>query len=209
MSNLQGTKYAYKGSGLKSLGTNRSYTLSSESKTPGPYTSSSESKMSGSYSYPWPVEPEPKVLDPNPSYDPRNTTSFLRMPTKNNPMMNVPIVAYDAKQNYADYERYDKYDEAMDRSTRKEVSQTLLGNLYQDPADFFFKKNSSERQFFSVPVGGNTPDLVEYAENLYGNKYVCKGGSIYAHTGVKYTDDSLHCGPGHSVPYLTGFGSLG
>ncbi len=146
-----------------------------------------------------------------PSYvdmDPATSSGPYREPTHNNPMMNYNVTAYDKPESYSDYNRYQKYNDASAIRTRSEVANKLTGSLHQSPADFLFHKDASERQFYSVPVGGNTPDTVEFAENLYGIKNNCKMGSIYQNRGLLYTDDSLMCTPGRASATPTGFGSI-
>ncbi len=162
----------------------------------------------GNDQLPSPISETSIQIDTNDMYNPNNTGSFLRVPTTNNPMMNVPIYAYDRPEAYSDYDRYDKYRDTRGQVTKDNAEKDLSSGLYQDPADYFFKRNASERQFFSVPVGGNMADTVEFAENLYGTKYNCKNGSIYMNQGVLYTDDSLHCVPGIQVSTPTGFGNI-
>ena len=142
------------------------------------------------------------------NYNEYNTKNFLRTPTQDNPMMNIPMYEYDNPEKYTDYDRYAKYNDTKGHQVKNKLNKDLSRGLYKDPSDFFFKKNASERQFFSIPIGGVAADTVEYAENLYGVKNNCKNGSIYSNLGILYTDDSLMCTPGHQVPRLTGFGSI-
>jgi hypothetical protein len=133
----------------------------------------------------------------------------LRGSTYNNPFMNIPITAYDQQEIYSDYNRYNSKlrPTPETEAVKKEVSNNFLQKLYQDPADVLFQRNNSQRQFYSVPIGGPSADTVEFAENLYGREYVCKGGSIYMNRGLDYTDDSLAC-TGYDVSTPTGFGAL-
>ena len=137
-----------------------------------------------------------------------NGINDLRRPSVNNPMMNVPIDAYNVPQLYKDYVRYDTMNPtAESEEVRNAVDKKLLSKLFQDPADTFFDRNNSQRQWFSEPSGSEPNDQTSFAENLYGVDYVCKAGSIYMRYGVKYTDDSLVCN-GFNAAEPTNFGQL-
>ncbi len=133
--------------------------------------------------------------------------SFI-MPSKNNPMMNVPIINYDRPQTTQDYYRYDKYSGPKSQFVKEDVNQTWDTGLYKDPADMFFAKNNSQRQWYSMPTGTVPSDQTSFAENLYGREFVCKSGSIWMNKGVKYTDDSLACTGFEGDGQITNFGSL-
>ena len=137
-----------------------------------------------------------------------NGIKNLREPTINNPVMNVPIDAYNVPQLYKDYIRYDTMDPTIaSEQVRNTVDTKLINKLFQDPADLFFDRNNSQRQWFSEPNGSVPNDQMSFAENLYGVDYVCKAGSIYMRYGVKYTDDSLAC-TGANAATPTNFGQL-
>jgi hypothetical protein len=139
--------------------------------------------------------------------DSRNIPGLYREPTRDNPLMNFPVTAYGDSETYPDYNRFQKYDDALAIKTNEDVKRKLVGNIHQTPGDFLYHKEGSERQWYSVPIGGETPDRVEFAENLYGVKNVCKAGSIYMHTGVLSTDDSKMCN-GYNAASPTGFGNI-
>lgn len=135
----------------------------------------------------------------------------FRRTTFNNPMMNVPIVDYDRPQIYQDYDRYDADKYPISKSIRvgEEVDQNLLGKLFQNPSDKLFERNSSERQWYSAPVGQIPSSQTEFAEWLWGTPGTCKAGSIwmrYLGEG-QYTDDSLLCN-GANVAEPTNFGHI-
>jgi len=44
-----------------------------------------------------------------------------------------------------------------------------------------------------MPVGSVPNNQGEFANWLYGNRFICKHGSVYQHYGIEYTDDSLTC----------------
>jgi len=138
-----------------------------------------------------------------------NGIKNLREPTINNPVMNVPIDAYNVPQLYKDYVRYDNGDgpTASSEQVRSEVDKTFVNRLFQNPADTFFERNNSQRQWYSEPNGSVPNDQTSFAENLYGVDYVCKAGSINMRYGVSYTDDSLVCN-GANAAEPTNFGQL-
>lgn len=158
---------------------------------------------------PAPIQKTNIVIDKNRNFNKHDTGSFLRLPTANNPMMNVPIYAYDLPEAYGNYDRYAKYRDTRGNIVGQQVEKDLSGSLFKNPEDFLFKKDASERQFYSVPIGSNSPNTVEFAESLYGTKNNCKNATIFSRQGLLYTDDSLMCTPGHQVPPLSGFGNLG
>lgn len=127
----------------------------------------------------------------------------LRPSTTNNPFGNVPITAYDRPQIYSDY-----YRGPMAKYMNDTTEDNFTKKLYQNPADKLFERENSQRQFYSVAVGSVPNNQEAFAESLYGSNYVCKSGSIWMNSGIKYTDDSLTCVPGRSVPFLTNFGQL-
>jgi hypothetical protein len=133
-----------------------------------------------------------------------------RMPTKNNPMMNVPITSYDAPQNYNDYYRYAEMPNkaVMNAPVMANVQNEVTHGLYQDPADMFFQRNNSQRQWYSMPNGSVPNDQSAFAENLYGRDFVCKSGSIWARHDIAYSDDSLACTGFEGDGQVTNFGRL-
>jgi hypothetical protein len=133
---------------------------------------------------------------------------MYRVPTVNNPMMNVPIAAYDTQQEFADYYRYQNITGPKTNAIKKEVAIDLNSKLFQDPADKIFERNNSQRQWYSMPNGSVPSDQTSFAENLYGREYVCKSGSIYMRYNVPFTDDSLACTGFEGDGQLTNFGQL-
>ncbi len=131
-----------------------------------------------------------------------------RMPTNNNPMMNVPITAYDTPQSY-DYYRYEKqtYPTSEDLRVKKSVDNKLNHNLIKDPDSFFWNRINSEREFVSKPIGDVINDQGAFAEWLYGIKNNCKHGSIFMKYGVETTPDSMLC-TGFNAQEPTNFGML-
>jgi hypothetical protein len=138
-----------------------------------------------------------------------NPTIDLRSPSLTNPFMNVPITDYDNVQLFKNYNRY-KEPLVPSKETKKienEVSDNFKFNLFQDAGSYFFEKDNSQRQFYSVPNGSVPNDQNGFANWLYSVPYNCKHGSIYNRYGVKYTDDSLMC-TGNNSGNITNFGQL-
>ncbi len=143
-------------------------------------------------------------------FDNTQPTQSFRMPSYNNPMMNVPIMSYDNNQIYNDYTRYDnkQYETPTTIKVREDVDSKLLNKLFQDPADMLFDRNNSQRQWYSAPSGSVPSDQTKFAESLYGRENVCKEGSIWMRYGLEYTDNSLSCTGYEGDGKLTNFGSI-
>lgn len=145
---------------------------------------------------------ELNLFNENPSVD-------FRQPMINNPMMNVPITAYDTEQLYSDYDRYLDTNSVTSNTINVDtnVEKYLENNLFQDPGDYFFGKTNSQRQWYSVPVGSVPNKQDVFANWLYSTPGNCKNGSIWMSKGVMYTDDSLLC-TGFNAAEPTNFGIL-
>lgn len=140
-----------------------------------------------------------RALDPNYNY---------RNPTVNNPMMNVPIVSYDSNQLYSDYNRYLNGNPSNNtEQIANAVERDLNNNLFQDAGGFFFQRENSQRQWYSVPSGSVPNDQESFASWLYMTPGNCKNGSIWSNFAPKFTDDSLLC-TGNSAASPTNFGLL-
>lgn len=87
-----------------------------------------------------------------------------RMPTKNNPFMNVPLTEYGKTFGPPTC----NYDEV-----KAEMRTQFNDGLYRNIEDIYENENS-QRQFFTVPNGGNPPDRTAFAKFLYGNQRNCK-----------------------------------
>lgn len=138
-----------------------------------------------------------------------NPGRFLRNPSPNNPFMNVPITDYDTKQRYQNYNHNNDWSRPTEqtRGVSNEVNNYFNNYLFQDPAGYFFQKENSQRQFYSVPVGSVPSDQTSFANWLYSVPNNCKHGSIWNRYGTKYTDDSLMCN-GYNAAEPTNFGHL-
>jgi hypothetical protein len=124
----------------------------------------------------------------------------LREPTRDNPMMNVMPLDYDAPGLFQDYNHYEKstYPSNNDQKVRNLVKNNFEKGLYMDADSLLWNRLNSQRQFFSEPVGGVPNNQNEFATWLYSpnaeyNGLVCKSGSIFMNYGVDYTNDSLIC----------------
>jgi hypothetical protein len=140
---------------------------------------------------------------------PLNPLYQYRNPSTNNPMMNVPIMAYDTTQLYSDYNRYDTKNEPTyaTKKTSDEVDKTWGNNLFQDAGGFFFNKENSQREWYSTPVGSVPNNQDTFASWLYSSSDNCKNGSINMRYGLKYDNSSLLC-TGNDVSVPTNFGLL-
>ncbi len=134
---------------------------------------------------------------------------YLRKPSQNNPFMNVPITNYDTEQTYTDYNRYKRPNipSVETENISDQVQNNFTNNLFQDAGSYFFQKDNSQRQFYSVPVGSVPNEQDSFANWLYSVPKNCKNGSIFMRYGLKYTDDSLMCN-GYNVAEPTNFGHL-
>jgi len=125
---------------------------------------------------------------------------ILREPTKDNPLMNVSPLDYDAPPLFSDYVRYETpgYPSKKDLQVRNLVKNSWEDGLIQNSDSLFFEKLNSQRQFISMPVGGVPNKQDEFAQWLYGvnagyGGVNCKQGSVFMNYGVAYTDDSKSC----------------
>lgn len=140
---------------------------------------------------------------------PTRTVPNLREPTGENPFMNVPITSYDAPQISNNYNRYETpaYPTPKTEAVEDAVEGDFNKGLFQDANGRLFDRNNSQRQFYSTPVGGVPNKQDEFANYLYGQKLVCKSGSIYMRYGNKSNPDSEICN-GYNVATPTNFGQL-
>lgn len=131
---------------------------------------------------------------------------ILRSPTKNNPMMNVMPLDYGTSQIFSDYEKT-IYPGTKSMEVKNQINNEFNKGLYQDADSLFWNRLNSQREFISMPVGSVPNNQNEFAQWLYGQKGVCKQGSVFSKYGVKYTEDSLLCN-GWNTPVLTNSGLL-
>lgn len=133
----------------------------------------------------------------------------LREPTIDNPFMNVMPMDYDAPPLFADYNKYEKSNNPskLELKVRQGVKNNFENGLIQNADSLLWNRLNSQRQFISQPVGSVPNDQGEFAQWLWGNKFICRQGSVYQHYGVEYTDDSLMCN-GFNVSTPTNKGLL-
>lgn len=150
-----------------------------------------------------------------------------RVPTPNNPFMNVPIPDYDHTQTYGNYNRYltnpkthnamktrDEIESSFEKVPISHAKTAMNGpgldlfhqKLFQDPNGRLWDRHNSQREYISQPNGSVPNKQNEFAQWLYGVNTNCKAGSIWDRYGVKYTDDSLECVPGRNISVPTNFG---
>ena len=125
-------------------------------------------------------------------------------------MMNVPVTAFNQPQIFNNYMRYESstYPSEITIKTEKSVDENFIKGLFQDPSGKLFERNNSQRQYFSVPVGGVPSEQGEFSQWLYGSEGNCRAGSIEMRYGVKYTKDSLLCTGYEGDGKITNFGRL-
>lgn len=145
---------------------------------------------------------------PLPSYLDNNFANTYRPSTVDNPMMNIQVTEYNSSPQYADYYRYATTNTTNSKTVKNNVESNLISGVPQNPEDFLFGRNNSQRQWYSVPSGSVPNDQTAFAENLYGREYVCKAGSIWMRYGLPFTEDSLTCTGYNNDGLLTGFGEL-
>lgn len=101
-------------------------------------------------------------------------TKNCRLPTNNNPYMNV--LRYDDKLNIP----------ACEYS--KDVDKKYKFNLYQNSKDLFDNKHL-ERQFYTMPITTIPNDIVTFGKWLYGTKGNCKYDGTRC---LQYEDERYH-----------------
>ncbi len=104
-----------------------------------------------------------------------------RPPNQNNPFMNVPIRDYNIPQQFG----------KARQGCGSECQQDYYQSLIQSPSDALWKRQASERQFYTMPNTSVPNEQKKFAEWLYGKNFVGKTGSIYNRYGYPYTPDSL------------------
>lgn len=135
--------------------------------------------------------------------------NLYRTPTIDNPMMNVPIMSYDAPQifNQNDLIKNPQNPTKLTETTKHYMESAWNNNLFQDPGDYFFKKTNSQRQWFTPAIDSVPNNQDSFASWLYSVPGNCKHGSINMRYGNKYSDDSLLC-TGYNAAEPTNFGIL-
>lgn len=91
-------------------------------------------------------------------------------PTKDNPFMNVLISDYKERPQRPKACRFEGH-------IKNEVAKNFENNLYRD-VDDIYQKNSSDRQYYTMPGTSIPNESVNFANWLYGNvNKTCKEGS--------------------------------
>jgi hypothetical protein len=120
----------------------------------------------------------------------------LRVPTNNNPFMNVQVTDYDKPQKYENYNRYKEvvYPTPQTEEIRTDVKKSFTDGLFQDANGKLFDRQNSQRQYISQPNGGVPNRQNEFASWCYSkSEGVCKSGSIWMRYGLESTPDSMLC----------------
>lgn len=104
-----------------------------------------------------------------------------RPSTLNNPFMNVPIRDYNIPQQFGKAKNH----------CGDECKANYYQTLIQSPSDALWKRQASERQFYTMPNTSVPNEQKKFAEWCWGKNFVGKTGSIYNRYGYPYTADSL------------------
>ena len=113
-------------------------------------------------------------------YKPKNVEE--RKPSMDNPFNNLLPTEYTTNN----------IDKTTKGYTDKDRELYYKGTI-QTPNDVFWSKQSSERNFYTVPNNSLLVDREKFAYNLYGRPVVCKAGSIYMKQGFPFTIESQSC----------------
>jgi hypothetical protein len=87
--------------------------------------------------------------------------------TADNPFSNATVGALLGDEGRAPACSYD--DPGVAKEMRKNFNKGLFRNL-----DDVYEKESSARQFYTMPVTTGAPDTIAFAEFLFGRKDTCK-----------------------------------
>ena len=157
------------------------------------------------------ADPSPNIINPTRvntpavnNYPSCNTEEACVKPSNDNPMMNPPLYKeVDEKCQFS----YDTQPEGefgacnqfgIDQGSQnisKDVEKKWANNLFKGTQGALWERVNSQRQFYTAN-GDEFPyeKMGEFANWLYGKKYVCKSGSIYMHDSCGLTpEDSLVC----------------
>lgn len=94
-----------------------------------------------------------------------------QIPTKDNPFMNVPF--YDVSADKELPKSCTSYD---NKGVQRKIENEFDKGLYRNYTDIFRKENS-QRQFFTVPGREGIPDQSAFAHWLYRTTDTCKEGN--------------------------------
>jgi len=94
-----------------------------------------------------------------------------QIPTKDNPFMNVPF--YDVSADKELPKSCTSYD---NKGVQRKIENEFDKGLYRNYTDIFRKENS-QRQFFTVPGREGVPDQSAFAHWLYRTTDTCKEGN--------------------------------
>jgi hypothetical protein len=100
------------------------------------------------------------------------STKECRKPTKDNPMMNVTLDAYDNPEKLVGI------CDPLDASVKEDIEAKFNESIIKNGEDVFMKE-SSERQFYTTPNTLIPNKQGEFANWLYGSVTNHKANSIY------------------------------
>ena len=98
-----------------------------------------------------------------------------RVPSKNNPFMNPGIHEF-SNDKYTQPRSCPSYNNV---GVQNRIEELFDKDLYRDYKDIF-RKNNSQRQFYTVPGSQVPNDQSSYAHWLYGTPSTCKEGNSIA-----------------------------
>ncbi len=111
-------------------------------------------------------------VQPSPIYQEHNLG--CQLPTKDNPFMNVPF--YEIGTNKELPKSCTSYD---NKGVQRKIETQFDKGLYRNYTDIFRKENS-QRQFFTVPGREGIPDQGAFAHWCYRTPDTCKEGNKLA-----------------------------
>lgn len=111
-------------------------------------------------------------VQPSPVYQEHNLG--CQLPTKDNPFMNVPF--YELGTNKELPKSCTSYD---NKGVQRKIETQFDKGLYRNYTDIFRKENS-QRQFFTVPGREGIPDQSAFAHWCYRTPGTCKEGNKLA-----------------------------
>lgn len=99
-------------------------------------------------------------------------TEYVR-PTKNNPFMNILPDDYITRPNRESLNKANMY---VNDKLNKYIDTKYSYNLYRD-ADDLFDNNTTQRQFYTMPVTTIPNQQTKFAKWLYATPPTCKEGN--------------------------------
>tara|TARA_B100000683_G_C12374974_1_gene508758 strand:+ start:209 stop:865 length:657 start_codon:yes stop_codon:yes gene_type:complete len=94
-------------------------------------------------------------------------------PTRNNPFMNILQDDYVTRPTRESLNKANSY---VNKDLNKYIDTKYSYNLYKD-ADDIFDRNTTQRQFYTMPVTTIPNEQTKFAKWLYGRQPTCKEGN--------------------------------